>query len=104
MLPIHVYTNLNQRLIKTPKIYLEDTGLAIRLQGWSEFEPLLLSPYFGSLLENLVLSKMTRFFINRGMQPQIYFVRSKEKIEIDFWFNSRTNVLLLWRSKRPPGI
>ena len=44
------YTNLNQRLIKTPKSYLEDVGLAVRLQGWREFEPFMLSPYFGHLL------------------------------------------------------
>jgi hypothetical protein len=78
------YTNLNQRLIKTPKIYFEDVGLAVRLQGWSEFEPILLSPYFGNLLENLALAEITRFFINRGEQPQIYFVRSKGQVEIDF--------------------
>lgn len=78
------HNNLNQRLIKTPKIYVEDTGLAVRLQGWSEFEPLLLSPYFGHLLENLALSEITRFFINQGMQPQVYFVRSKEQVEVDF--------------------
>lgn len=78
------HTNLNQRLIKTPKIYFEDTGLAVRLQGWSEFEPLLLSPYFGHLLENLALTEVLRFFINQGMQPQIYFVRSKEQVEVDF--------------------
>lgn len=78
------HTNLNQRLIKTPKIYIEDTGLAVRLQGWSEFEPVLLSPYFGHLLENLALAEITRYFINQGLQPQIYFVRSKEKVEVDF--------------------
>lgn len=78
------YANLNQRLIKTPKVYLEDVGLAVRLQGWSEFDPLLLSPYFGSLLENLALAEITRFFTNRGLQPEIYFVRSKEQVEIDF--------------------
>ncbi len=78
------HTNLNQRLIKTPKIYLEDTGLAVRLQGWSEFEPLLLSPYFGHLLENLVLAEISRFFINRGLQSEIYFIRSKEQVEVDF--------------------
>jgi len=78
------YTNLNQRLIKTPKIYFEDIGLAVRLQGWSEFEPILLSPYFGHLFENLALAEITRFFINRGMQPEVYFVRSKEHVEIDF--------------------
>lgn len=78
------YTNLNQRLIKTPKIFFEDIGLAVRLQGWSEFEPILLSPYFGHLFENLVLTEITRFFINKGEEPEIYFVRSKEKVEVDF--------------------
>lgn len=78
------YTNLNQRLIKTPKIYFEDTGLAVRLQGWSEFDPILISPYFGNLLENLALAEITRFFVNRGEDPKIYFVRSKEQVEIDF--------------------
>ncbi|MEN9654543.1 MAG: hypothetical protein RL235_655 [Chlamydiota bacterium] len=78
------YTNLNQRLIKTPKIYFEDIGLAVRLQGWSEFDPILLSPYLGHLFENLALTEIARFFINRGEVPEIYFVRSKEQVEIDF--------------------
>lgn len=77
------YTNLNQRLIKTPKIYFEDTGLAVRLQGWNVFDPLIVSPYFGNLLENLALAEITRFFINRGLQPTLYFIRSKEQVEID---------------------
>lgn len=78
------YSNLNQRLIKSPKIYFEDVGLAVRLQGWTEFEPMLLSPYFEYLFENLVLAEITKFFVNRGGVPEIYFVRSKEKVEIDF--------------------
>ena len=78
------FTNLNQRLIKTPKIYFEDVGLSVRLQGWNEFEPLLLSPYFGNLFENLALTEISRFFMNQGMQCNIYFVRSKEQVEIDF--------------------
>lgn len=78
------YTNLNQRLIKTPKIYFEDVGLAVRLQGWSEYEPILLSPYFGLLFENLVLSEITRFFINKGESPELYFIRSKDQVEVDF--------------------
>ncbi len=78
------FTNLNQRLIKTPKIYFEDVGLVVRLQGWSQFEPILLSPYFEFLLENLALTEITRFFINHGTRPEVYFIRSKEQVEIDF--------------------
>ena len=81
------YNNLNQRFIKTPKFYFEDTALAARLQGWTQFAPLALSPYFGSLLENLAISEITRFFANRAMTPEIHFVRSKEKVEVDILIN-----------------
>lgn len=78
------YNNLNQRLIKTPKFYFEDSALAVRLQGWTDFRPLLLSPYFGSLIKNLALTEISRFFTNQTINPEIYVVRSKEKVEIDF--------------------
>ena len=75
---------VNKRLIKTPKIYFEDVALAVRFQGWTSFEPLYLSPYFGQLVENLVYSEISRFFTNRIIEPKIYFLRDKEKNEVDF--------------------
>jgi len=78
------FTNLNQRLVKTPKVYFEDVGLATRLQGWTEYQPLYISPVFGQLLENLALIEICRFFTNRGELPEIFFLRSKEKVEVDF--------------------
>ena len=80
--PFH--TNRNKRLVKTPKWYFEDTGLATRLQGWTELQPLLVSPAIGHLIENIALSEILRFFGNRGERAEIYFLRSKEKVEIDF--------------------
>jgi uncharacterized protein len=78
------FNNINKRLIKTPKIYFEDTGLAVRLQGWSDYGPLANSPYYGHLVENVALAEITRFFTNHGQGPKVFFVRSKEKVEIDF--------------------
>ena len=77
------FTNLNQRLIKSPKFYFEDVALATRLQGWTDREPLLASPLAGNLVENLAVSEVARFFVNRGLQPRLNHVRSKEKVEID---------------------
>lgn len=77
------HTNLNQRLIKSPKIFFQDVGLASRLQGWSDFLPLMNSPQFGHLVENLAISEVSKFFSNRGSPAKIFFVRSKEKVEID---------------------
>jgi len=76
-------TNLNQRLIKSPKFYFEDVSLAVRLQGWTEPQPLLLAPVAGFLIENLAVSEVARFFVNRGLPPRLNHVRSKEKVEVD---------------------
>ncbi|MFN7905228.1 MAG: ATP-binding protein [Pseudobdellovibrionaceae bacterium] len=78
------FTNLNQRLIKSPKIYFEDVGLAIRMQGWRDYEPFYLSPSFGHLVENLALIQFVRYFQNCGEKIEVHFVRSKEKVEVDF--------------------
>lgn len=78
------FSNLNQRLIKTPKVYFEDVGLASRLQGWSDAFPLMASAQFGHLVENIAYSEISKFFSNRGSPAKIFFVRSKEKVEVDF--------------------
>lgn len=77
------FNNINQRWIKTPKIYFLDIGLAVRLQGWTQIEPMLLSPLMGSNYENLILSEIHRFLINTLTPGHVYFLRNKEKVEID---------------------
>lgn len=77
------WSNVNKRLTKTPKVYFEDVALAIRLQGWTELQPILNSPVLGHIVENIALSEIVRFFINRGEQPKLNFLRSKEKVEVD---------------------
>ncbi|PWU16809.1 MAG: hypothetical protein C5B49_10005 [Bdellovibrio sp.] len=96
------FTNLNQRLIKTPKIYFEDVGLASRLQGWTEYNPLFTSPLFGHLLENIGLIEISRFFSNRGEVSDVYFLRSKEKVEIDFLVRLPNNRWLAAEMKSTP--
>ncbi len=76
-------SNLNQRLIKTPKYIFNDVALAVRLQGWSQYEPLMTSPSFGKLMENVAISEVVKFFLNRGEPHKLYYVRSKEKVEFD---------------------
>lgn len=76
-------TNLNQRLIKSPKFFFEDVSLATRLQGWTDRRLLLAAPQAGHLVESLAVSEVARFFFNRGLQPRLNHVRSKERVEID---------------------
>ncbi|MBV6492023.1 MAG: hypothetical protein LDLANPLL_00012 [Turneriella sp.] len=97
------FNNRSQRFIKTPKIYFQDTGLATRLQGWSEYTPLLVSPAFGHLFENLVLNEIERFFINRGERAPVFFLRSKEHAEVDFLVELGNARYLAIEVKRSPG-
>jgi len=76
-------TNLNQRLVKSPKFFFEDVSLATRLQGWTDRRLLLASPLAGHLVESLAVSEVARFFVNRGLRPRLNHARSKEKVEID---------------------
>ncbi len=45
--------------------------------------PILNSPNAGHLIENMAISEVSKFFTNIGERPKLFFVRSKEKIEID---------------------
>lgn len=78
------FSNLSSRLIKSPKVYFIDTGLACRLQGWTSPEPILTSPQQGALFENLVFSEIYKLNINFGLGWQIFHWRSKDGEEIDF--------------------
>lgn len=95
-------TNLNQRLIKTPKIYFEDAGLASRLQGWSDVLPMMSSSQFGHLVENLAVSEVSKFFSNRGLPAKIFYVRSKEKVEIDLFIELPNNRYVAAEIKTTP--
>lgn len=77
------FTNLNKRLIKRPKLYFLDTGLATRLQGWSDAFPLMSSPQIGGLFETLVLAEIVKFIRNYGKDWELFFWRTKDGQEID---------------------
>jgi predicted AAA+ superfamily ATPase len=78
------FANFSKRLVKTPKLYFLDTGLAVRLQGWQDSIPLFNSPQIGSLFESLVLAEIIKFIRNYGKDWQLFFWRTKEGEEIDF--------------------
>jgi len=77
-------TNLSSRLIKSPKVYFIDTGLACRLQGWTSAGPILTSPQQGHLFENLVFSEIYKLNLNDQLGWQIYHWRTRDGEEIDF--------------------
>jgi predicted AAA+ superfamily ATPase len=91
-----VETNLNKRLIKSPKVYFLDTGLAVRLQGWLDFHPLMKSPQAGPLFETLVLSEIFKCNQNFDKNWKISMWRTKEGEKVDFIIeNEKGDILAL---------
>lgn len=92
-------SNLSTRLIKSPKVYFIDTGLACRLQGWTSAEPILTSPQQGGLFENLVFSEIFKLNNNYQLGWQIYHWRSREGEEIDFLIQINPNQFIFIEAK-----
>ncbi len=77
------YPNITKRIIKSPKLYFLDTGLATYLTKWSTSENAQSGSMAGALFETYVVSEYVKYFINRGKQPSIYYMRDKEGHEVD---------------------
>ncbi|MBN1766462.1 MAG: ATP-binding protein [Sedimentisphaerales bacterium] len=80
------YTNITKRLVKRPKLYFLDTGLAAFLTEWSSPETLEAGAMSGAFLETFVLSEILKSWWHRGQAPQLYYYRDKDGREIDFLF------------------
>lgn len=92
-------SNLSSRLIKSPKLYFIDTGLACRLQGWTAAEPILTSPQQGHLFENLVFSEIFKFNQNFQLGWDIFHWRSREGDELDFLLRTGPQQFLFIEAK-----
>jgi predicted AAA+ superfamily ATPase len=77
------YKNFGKRLVKSPKLYFTDPGLACRLLGIQTAEQLFLSPMRGSLFEGFVISELIKNRLNRGENPELWFWRDNSGMEID---------------------
>ncbi|MBI9037073.1 MAG: ATP-binding protein [Bacteroidales bacterium] len=82
LLPPH-HKNFNKRLVKMPKLYFYDTGLACSLLGIKNVSQLNTHFAFGQLFENFVINEFVKFSFNKGIEPALYFWRDKTGKEID---------------------
>jgi len=92
-------SNLSSRLVKSPKVFFLDTGLACRLQGWTSSEPIITSPQQGHLFENLVFSELHRTNINYQLGWQIFHWRSRDGEEFDFLLQKSSQEFLFLEAK-----
>jgi predicted AAA+ superfamily ATPase len=77
------HNNLGKRIIKSPKLYFYDTGLACSLLGIENADQLRSHYLKGGLFENMVVNEFLKSRFNEGKASNIYFWQSKDRKEID---------------------
>ena len=82
------FENFGKRLIKSPKLYLGDSGLACHLLGITTQAELDRSPFLGALFEGYVAAEILKWQVNRGRRKELYHFRDQQGLEVDFLFPS----------------
>jgi len=77
------YPNITKRIIKAPKLYFLDTGLASYLTKWNSIENLQAGSMAGALYETYIIGEIIKNYIFKGKIPPIYYLRDKEGHEVD---------------------
>lgn len=78
------YENFGKRLIKSPKIYFTDSGLACYFLGIQNQPALRKSTFFGQIFEGFIASEIVKHQINNGRRQEIYYFRDQQGLEVDF--------------------
>lgn len=77
------HRNFNKRLVKTPKLYFLDAGLAAWLLGVQQPEHLRVHPLFGALFESWVVAECLKARWHAGKESNLYFWRDRSGHEVD---------------------
>ncbi|HBK01757.1 MAG TPA: ATPase [Clostridiales bacterium] len=79
------YSNLPNRIIKSPKLYFMDTGLCSYLAKYPDAQTLEVGALGGAIFETFVVSEIIKNLTSHGIDPRmcLYYYRDKEQKEID---------------------
>ena len=89
------YGNVGKRLVKTPKLYFYDTGLAAALIGITAPDQLLTHPLRGPLFECWVASEVVKHYRHRASRPPLFFYLERGRTEIDFVMEEGADLTLI---------
>lgn len=78
------FENFGKRLIKSPKVYFVDSGLACYLLGIESEGALVRSPFLGPVFEGFVASEILKQQLGEGKRRQLYYFRDQQGLEVDF--------------------
>jgi predicted AAA+ superfamily ATPase len=77
------FENIRKRVVKSPKIYFSDVGLASYLLGIETSDQMFRDPLRGGFYENLVILEILKARLNCGKRPDLFFYRDTHGNEVD---------------------
>lgn len=97
------HSNVTKRMVKTPKIYFMDTGLASYLCRWPNGETIQNGIMAGAFLETYVVSEIVKSYFNCGKQTDLFYYRDIDKKEVDLLISEgdRLYPIEIKKSKQP---
>ena len=93
------FENLGKRLIRSPRLYIADSGLACHLLGIETEAELRRSPFLGALFEGFLASEIVKAQVGAGGRREIYYFRDQQGLEVDFIVPGRYGRLTLVEAK-----
>ena len=78
------YENFDKRLVKTPKLFFNDTGLLCHLLGFDSLQALEKTTLIGSVFESFVASELVKQQLASGKSRGLFFFRDNHGLEVDF--------------------
>lgn len=92
LLKPYYQNNIKKRLVKSPKLYFFDTGLAASLLGLNDVRQIETHYLRGELFENMVISEFIKKFYASGTEPDIYFWQDSNKNEVALLVRDGLNI------------
>ena len=82
------FANIRKRLVKSPKLYFYDVGLASYLIGIEHAGQIATHPLRGALFENAVVVEALKHRFNRGYRSNLSFFRDARGLECDLLYEN----------------
>jgi predicted AAA+ superfamily ATPase len=89
------FANLGKRLIKSPKLYFYDAGLAATLLSIENPAQIESHPLRGALFETWTIAEIAKAHLHRGRRPRLSFYRDSSGLEIDLILERGTDLTLV---------
>lgn len=93
------FNNFGKRLVKPPKLYIGDSGLACHLLGITTQAELDRSPFLGAIFEGFVAGEILKSQINQARRKELYHFRDQQGLEVDFLFPTAGGTLWMVECK-----